>query len=95
MPEYTALQKDYAKYRLDKSKEDLEAAHFLFSQGSYRIANDRAYYSIFHALRAVFTIRNVSDYDDMLIASKAETDEQISNAEWVYMAISSYIEELG
>lgn len=24
MPEYTALQKDYAKYRLDKSKEDLD-----------------------------------------------------------------------
>ena len=28
MPEYTSVQKDYAQYRLDKSKEDLEAAHF-------------------------------------------------------------------
>ena len=60
MPEYTALQKDYAKYRLDKSKEDLDAAQLLFSQGSYRIANNRAYYSIFHALRAVLVL---DDFD--------------------------------
>lgn len=133
MPEYTEIQKDYVKYRLDKSKEDLEAAHLLFAQGSYRIANNRAYYSIFHALRAVlvldnfdsskhsgviaefrrryikegvfpiemskmigsaFTIRNASDYDDMFIASKEETVEQIANAEWVYKKISDYIAKL-
>lgn len=133
MPEYNALQRDYAKYRLDKSKEDLDAAHVLFSQESYRIANNRAYYSIFHAMRAVlvfdnfdsskhsgviaefrrkyikegvfpiemskmigsaFTIRNASDYDDMFIASKEETAEQISNAEWVYGVISGYIDNL-
>lgn len=133
MPENTLLQRDYAKYRLDKSKEDLEAAHLLFSQGSYRIANNRAYYAIFHALRAVlvfdnfdsskhsgviaefrrryikegvfpiemskmigsaFTIRNASDYDDMFIASKEETAEQIANAEWVYGVVSEYIDNL-
>ena len=133
MPEYTTLQKDYAKYRLNNLKEDLEAAHLLFSQGSYRIANNRAYYSIFHALRAVlvldnfdsskhsgviakfrrryikegvfpiemskmigaaFTIRNASDYDDMFIASKEETAEQIANAEWVYKKNSDYIDKL-
>ena len=134
MPEYKELQKDYAKYRLDKAKEDLDAAQLLFSQGSYRIANNRAYYSIFHALRAVlvlddfdsskhsgviaefrrryikegvfpiemskmigaaFTIRNASDYDDMFIASKDETVEQIANAEWVYKMISNYLNKLG
>lgn len=133
LPEYTALQKDYAKYRLNKSKEDLDAAHLLFTQGSYRIAYNRAYYSIFHALRAVlvldnfdsskhsgviaefrrryikegvfpiemskmigsaFTIRNASDYDDMFIASKEETAEQIANAEWVYKEINDYITKL-
>ena len=133
MPEYAALQKDYAKYRLDKSREDLDVAQLLFRQGSYRIANNRAYYSIFHALRAVlvidnfdsskhsgviaefrrryikegvfpiemskmigsaFTIRNASDYDDMFIASKDETAEQIANAEWVYKVISEYIKQL-
>lgn len=40
LPEYTEIQKDYVKYRLDKSKEDLEAVHFLFFQGSHRSANN-------------------------------------------------------
>lgn len=133
MPEYTSVQKDYAKYRLEKSKEDLEAAHLLFDHGNYRIANNRAYYSIFHGLRAVlvfddfdsskhsgiiaefrrkyiksgifpiemskmigsaFTIRNASDYDDMFIASKEDTREQIANAEYVFKLIHAYIEEV-
>lgn len=134
LPEYIAAQKDYAKYRLDRSKEDLEAAKLLFENGNYRIANNRAYYSIFHALRAVlvfddfdsskhsgviaefrrryikegvfpiemskmigsaFTIRNASDYDDMFIASKDETAEQIANAGQVYKIINEYIEKVG
>ena len=47
------LLKDYARYRLERAREDLDAAQLLFSHESYRIANNRAYYSIFHALRAV------------------------------------------
>lgn len=43
---------------------------------------------------AAFTIRNASDYDDMFIASKDETAEQIANAEWVYKVISDYLEKL-
>lgn len=132
MPEYTKLQKDYANYRLSKSKEDLDAAHLLFDNGNYRIANNRAYYSIFHALRAVlvfdnfdsskhsgiiaefrrkyikggvfpveisrmigsaFTIRNASDYDDMFIASKEETEEQLYNARYIYECIEDYIQK--
>ena len=40
-----------------------------------------------------FTIRNVSDYDDMFIASKDETAEQIENVEWVYRLIGEHIRE--
>ena len=42
---------------------------------------------------AAFTIRNASDYDydDMFIASKDETKEQIENAKYVYEQISVYI----
>lgn len=43
---------------------------------------------------SAFTIRNASDYDDMFIASKDETAEQIANAERVYKMVSVYIEEL-
>lgn len=39
MPDNCNIQKDYAKYRIERSKEDLDAAHLLFISGNYRIAN--------------------------------------------------------
>lgn len=53
MPEYSQLKKDYSKYRIERSREDLDAAHLLYKAGNYRVANNRAYYAIFHAMRAV------------------------------------------
>ena len=133
MPEYTPLQKKYAQYRINRAKEDLDAAHLLFDTGNYRIANNRVYYAIFHALRAVlvfdnfdsskhsgiiaefrrryikegifptemskmigsaFTIRNASDYDDMFIASRDDTEEQIANAEYIYKLLRTYISNI-
>lgn len=130
MPDYSKQQKDYARYRLDRALEDLQSAQKLFTDGHFRAANNRAYYAIFHAIRAAlalkrvdsskhsgviaefrrlfikegllpveisqmigsaFTIRNASDYDDMFIASKSETKEQIENANYVYEQIKKYI----
>lgn len=58
MPEYTQLKSDYSKYRLERAKEDLEAAHMLFDNGQYRVANNRAYYAMFHAMRALLVFNN-------------------------------------
>jgi uncharacterized protein (UPF0332 family) len=58
LPEDTSLQKEYARYRIERAKEDLGAAHLLFDAGNYRIANNRSYYAIFHALRAVLVFDN-------------------------------------
>lgn len=132
MPDYSKQQKDYARYRLDRALEDLQSAQKLFADGHFRAANNRAYYAIFHAIRAAlalkrvdsskhsgviaefrrlfikegllpveisqmigsaFTIRNASDYDDMFIASKSETKEQIENANYVYEQIKKYIDK--
>ena len=132
MPDYSKQQKDYARYRLDRAREDLHSAQKLFTDGHFRAANNRAYYAIFHAIRAAlalkrvdsskhsgviaefrrlfikegllpveisqmigsaFTIRNASDYDDMFIASKSETKEQIENANYVYEQIKKYIDK--
>ena len=132
MPDYSKQQKDYARYRLDRALEDLQSAQKLFTDGHFRAANNRAYYAIFHAIRAAlalkrvdsskhsgviaefrrlfikegllpveisqmigsaFTIRNASDYDDMFIASKSETKEQIENANYVYQQIKKYIDK--
>lgn len=104
----------------------------LFKTENYRIANNRAYYASFHAMRAVlvfdnfdsskhsgviaefrrryikegifpaeiskmigaaFTIRNASDYDDMFLASRTETEQQIQNAEYVWKILAEYVEK--
>ena len=134
MPEGLDARLDYAKYRLERAKEDLDAACMLLENGSYRIANNRAYYAIFHAMRAVlafdnfdsskhsgviaefrrryikegifskemsqmigsaFIIRNASDYDDMFVASKGETEQQVRNAKYVLKKVEEYLAGLG
>ena len=40
---------------------------------------------------SAFEIRNDSDYEDMFMASKAETEQQIKNAEYVLGKIAEYL----
>ena len=51
---------DVAKYRLRVAKEDLQAANLLLEANSYRGANNRAYYAIFHAVSAVLAMEGVA-----------------------------------
>lgn len=41
------------RYRLDRAKEDLEAAKGNYQLEFYKVAINRSYYAIFHAIRAV------------------------------------------
>ena len=45
--------KDLAKYRLEKAFEDLERARRELEYSDYKLALNRSYYAIFHAIRAV------------------------------------------
>ncbi len=122
---------EYAQYRIDRAKEDLDVAIEMYEKNHFRIANNRAYYSIFHSMRAVLAldgfdskkhsgviaefrrsyiksgifdgalstiigraseIRNASDYDDMFIASKDETQKQIEDAKVFYDTIKEFLE---
>ena len=47
---------DLAKYRLQKAKEDLNRARRELEVSDYKLALNRSYYAIFHALRAVNTL---------------------------------------
>ncbi|MCR4892872.1 MAG: HEPN domain-containing protein [Lachnospiraceae bacterium] len=47
---------DYSKYRYEKAKEDLETARKNFQDGFYAAANNRAYYSVFHAIRSILIL---------------------------------------
>lgn len=50
---------DLAIYRLERAKEDLNTAMNNYEQKDYRAANNRAYYSIFHSIRAVFALKSI------------------------------------
>lgn len=45
-----------AKYRLEQSKENLEEAEALFNINKFKGANNRAYYSIFHSIKAILAL---------------------------------------
>lgn len=121
---------DLSFYRLERAKEDLNTARNLSADEDYRAANNRAYYSIFHSMRAVLAlnqfdskkhsgiisefrrryiktgvfpgeisdmidsasvVRNASDYNDMFIASKKQTENQIEHAGFVLSKVTEYL----
>lgn len=45
-----------SKYRLEQSKENLEEAEALFNINKFKGASNRAYYSIFHAIKAILAL---------------------------------------
>jgi uncharacterized protein (UPF0332 family) len=47
---------DLAQYRLQIAREDMEYARKLYEENRYRIANNRAYYAIFHAISAIHAL---------------------------------------
>ena len=50
----------FSKYRLNKAKETLETAKMILKNGKdFSSANNRAYYAIFYAIRAVLAIKEV------------------------------------
>ena len=127
-------RKDLVLYRLETARKDLRSARALLAIEDYKGANNRAYYSIFHAINAVHAvsgkaykrhkdavanfnkdyvrtsifpremgrkiwqaeeIRHASDYDDFYIASKEESERQISVAdEFIVLAEKYCMEQL-
>ena len=57
MPDVTLIE--LSKYRLAKSAEMLETARRDLHADDYASANNRAYYCIFHAMRAVLALDGV------------------------------------
>lgn len=48
-----------SKYRLEQAKEFLESAIKNLEMNEYKTANNRAYYSVFHSMRAVLALDEV------------------------------------
>lgn len=51
--------KELAKYRLERAKQDLKDAELLYKNKSLLAANNRAYYSIFHAIQAILSLERM------------------------------------
>lgn len=56
----TGSFQDVAKYKLEQAKDDLESAKLLLEAGKYKAANNRAYYSCFHAVDSVLALEPVA-----------------------------------
>ena len=54
--ERTGDFKDVSRYKLEQAKDDLDTAQILLKLGKLRAANNRAYYSCFHAIDAVLAL---------------------------------------
>ena len=53
------ISKELSKHRLQQAKEDLRASEILYKENLYKSANNRAYYSIFHSIKAVLALEPI------------------------------------
>jgi len=51
--------RDYSMRRLEKSADDLDTAQLNYKAGKYDASANRAYYSVYHAIRAVLALDNI------------------------------------
>ena len=56
---YRKYLQNVAEHRLEQAKEDLEAGKLLYDKNFYKSANNRAYYSIFHSIKAVLALEPI------------------------------------
>lgn len=53
------VSKELSKHRIEQAKEDWEAGKLLYKEKFYKSANNRAYYSIFHSIKAVLALEPI------------------------------------
>ena len=82
--EKTAIE--YAKYRLEKAKETLNSARILYDNNDLSGANNRAYYSIFYAIRAVLAIERIEP-------SSEKTMQQIETASELIEMVEKFLQK--
>lgn len=53
------ISKELAIHRLEQAKEDLLSANLNYEHNLYKSANNRAYYAIFHSMRAILALEGI------------------------------------
>ena len=53
------ISKELSNRRIEQAREELEASKMLYKVKFYKSANNRAYYSIFHSIKAVLALEPI------------------------------------
>lgn len=53
------MSNELAKHRLEQAKENFEEAEILYKANKFKGANNRAYYCIFHSIKAVLALEPI------------------------------------
>ena len=53
------ISKELSRHRIEQAREELEASKMLYKTKFYKSANNRAYYSIFHSIKAVLALEPI------------------------------------
>ena len=53
------ISKELSIHRIEQAREELEASKMLYKAKFYKSANNRAYYSIFHSIKAVLALEPI------------------------------------
>ena len=53
------ISRELSNHRLEQAKEDLKASKVLYDEELYKSANNRAYYAIFHSMKAVLALEPI------------------------------------
>ena len=53
------ISRELSNHRVEQAKEELEASKILYKAKFYKSANNRAYYSIFHSIKAVLALEPI------------------------------------
>ncbi len=53
------VSKELSIHRVEQAKENIEEAEILYKMKKYKGANNRAYYSIFHSIKAVLALEPI------------------------------------
>lgn len=53
------ISKELCKHRLEQARENIEEAELLYNANKFKGANNRAYYSIFHSIKAILALEPV------------------------------------
>lgn len=53
------ISKELSKHRLEQARENIEEAETLYNIRKFKGANNRAYYSIFHSIKAILALEPI------------------------------------